>query len=215
MNKRRNSRVGFAIRVAIAGMLLFWGGWSLYQSMQPKTTQTQPSAAAAGEPTKKSEKEKAEHTVPADHPRQLIIDALNIDANILPMGVTKDGTMEAPVSAWDVGWYTKSALPGTNSGSTVIDGHINDTLNQPGVFYSLTRLIKGDQIVIERGDGLRFSYSVTLVEQIPLQSVTMSKLLDSPTNAKEGLSLITCGGTYDEKQQTYTDRVVVRASKNG
>lgn len=184
------------------------------QSKKMPAELSQITSAPAGEPTKKTDQEKAAYTVPANHPRQLIIDALAINANILPMGVTKDGAMDAPGSAWDAGWYTKSALPGVGSGSLVIDGHINDTLNQPGIFYSLARLTKGDQITIERGDMQRFSYSVTSIEQIPVQDVTMSELLNAPTDAKEGLSLITCGGTYDEKQQTYTDRVVVRASIN-
>jgi LPXTG-site transpeptidase (sortase) family protein len=219
MKRKQTVGIWRMVRVVIAVSLIGWGGWSLYQSTQRRDTQQQSSSAMstapAGEPTKKSAEQKAAYTVPADHPRQLIIDQLGIDANILPMGITKNDAMQAPASAWDVGWYTKSALPGSDNGSLIIDGHVNDTLGKPGIFAALGSLKKGDSIVIERGDLQRIDYSVVSVGQQPLANVDMVDLGRTPEGASEGVSLITCSGTYDASKQTYTDRTIVRAARKG
>lgn len=217
MNKKQTFRIWTVLRVVAAIALISWGGWSIYQSTRPTDTSKQPTGAViptAGEPTKKSDDQKASYTVPADHPRQLIIERLGINANILPMSTTNDGAMEAPQSAWDVGWYAKSALPGSNNGSLIIDGHVNDTLGKPGIFASIGTLQNGDVITVEKGDLQRISYTVTSVSQQPVNKVDMNALAKAPEGANEGVTLITCSGIYDQGKQTYTDRTIVRATKN-
>lgn len=162
-------------------------------------------------PIKKTEQEKKSYTVPSDHPRELIIHTLSIDANILSLGVTASNTLDAPKTAWDVGWYNKSALPGSDSGALLIDGHVNDSLGSQGIFYGINTLKPGDGIDIQRGDGETISYSVVHVEQVPIAQVDMNKMLRSITPGKEGLNLITCGGVYDSKRKTYDDRILVYA----
>ena len=217
MNKRR-SYTGLTLRIVVAISLIGWGGWSIYQSVQPKELPQQSnnstSTTSAGEPTRKTAEQKISYTVPADHPRQLIIDQLGVDANILPMGTTKNNIMEAPTSAWDVGWYSKSALPDSDSGSLIIDGHVNDTLGKPGIFADIALLKRNDIIIIEKGDRQRIDYSVISVEQQPLSDVDMNDLGRAPKGASEGVTLITCSGTYDTSTQTYTNRTIVRATKN-
>jgi len=209
MIQGQSSRALLVIKIVIAICLITWGGWSLYQAYGPKdeTEKTMPAPTVAGEPTKKTDQEKAVYTVPADHPRQLLIPSLSIDANILPMG-TKDGAIDAPASAWDAGWYNKSSLPGSSYGSMVIDGHVNDTLNGPGIFYSISRLSSGDIITIEKGDLQRLDYRVTSVTQVPVGKVNVADLIQTPAG---GLHLITCGGQYSEERKTYNDRVIVTA----
>lgn len=212
MAQGQSSRALQVIKIVIAVCLITWGGWSLYQSYRPKdeTEKNMPASIVAGEPTKKTDQEKAAHTVPADHPRQLLIPSLSIDANILPMG-TKDNAVDAPASAWDAGWYNKSPLPESNSGSMVIDGHVNDTLNNPGIFYSISRMTTGDIITIEKGDMQRLDYRVTSVVQTPTEKVNVTQLMQSPAR---GLHLITCGGRYSEARKTYDDRVIVTAVRS-
>lgn len=155
----------------------------------------------------------APYTVPASHPKELIIDRLSIRANILSEGVLASGALDAPKTAWDVGWYNQSTLPGSGSGAMLIDGHVNDALNSPGVFYKLNALLVGDTLHIVRGDGTTFTYSVTEVDQVPEGQVDMNKLLTSITPGQEGLNLITCGGVYNYKLHTYNDRVLVYATR--
>jgi hypothetical protein len=200
------------VKLVVALALVGWGGWTLYQSSSTTPTQGPQTTATptAGEPTKKTEEEKAAYTVPADHPRHLTIATLGVDANVLPMGVTTDNTIDAPASAWDVGWYDKSALPTSEQGSMIIDGHVNDTLNKPGVFYSIANLTTTDTIIIERGDLQKITYRVTKIEQKPMEMVNIEALKGS-IDGKAGLHLITCSGSYDQSRRTYNDRVIVSA----
>lgn len=151
---------------------------------------------------------KAAYAVPPDRPRQLIIPRLGIDANIYPVGLV-DGTIGAPTNAWDVGWYSSSALPG-KPGSLLLDGHVNDALNSPGIFAKLHTLQQTDEIRVERGDKTVLHYRVNEVRQVPLKDVDMRLLLDAKPG-EERTVLITCGGTYDMTRQTYNDRVIVIA----
>lgn len=162
---------------------------------------------------KKTPKEKLSYDVPTNHPRNLVIDKLGVEANIEPMGILKNGALEAPKTAWDVGWYNQSALPGSDENALLIDGHVNDALNSPGVFYHIDTLKPGDEMKIERGDRQLFTYRVVKVDQQPLEKVDMAGMLKSITKNKEGLNLITCGGIYDYKRQTYNDRILVYSER--
>ena len=199
-------------------ILILAGGYIAYISF---TTKDQ-SAPIAGQPrfakqtvdpAKKTVTQKQAYSVPPSHPRELIIDKLGVDANILSMGLLGDTSLDAPKTAWDVGWYNKSALPGTDSGALLIDGHVNDALNQPGVFYKIATLSIGDEMKIQRGDNQVFTYRVVRVDQTPLEKVDMTTMARSINPSKEGLNLITCGGIYDEARQTYDDRVLVYAER--
>ena len=210
---------------SIIRRILFWlavtiviattvAAWFYYTS--PKTQQliSQPSVKKADvDGTQKTPEQKAAYSVPPTHPRQLIIDSLSINANVLPMGVLKSGALDAPKTAWDVGWYNASALPGSSYGALLIDGHVNDSLDRPGVFARIGTLKNGDILKIQRGDGVEFSYSVQLVEQKPTNQVDMNKLLTPITEGKSGLNLITCGGTYNAQKKTYDDRILVYAQQ--
>jgi len=170
----------------------------------------QPTQTNVTNPAQKTPAQKAVYTAPPSHPRQLIIPKLSVDANILPVGVLADGSMDAPKTAWDVGWYDKSGLPGVATNSAlVIDGHVNDVRNQPGIFFTLDTLVVGDQLQIQRGDGQLFAYSVVKVEQKPTTQVDMAAVTRPTTPGKEAVNLITCGGIYNKASHTYSDRVIV------
>jgi LPXTG-site transpeptidase (sortase) family protein len=216
MKKAKASKATFILRlvaVTIGVACVAVGGYLLYHSLTERTlVPVAPSAAMKATAEKKTNTQKAAYSVPASHPRKLVIKKLNIDAIILPMGTT-NGEMDAPTSAWDVGWYNQSALPGSGHGAMLIDGHVNDALNSPGVFYSLANLSQGDLIELERGDGVWFDYNVRTVQDIPLDKVDMASMLRSAETGKEGLNLITCGGWYDAAKRTYDHRVLVYATR--
>jgi len=178
-----------------------------------QATSVLPPAEIKASAEQKTAAQKQAYTVSPTHPRQLTISKLGVDANILPMGTT-EGVLNAPASAWDVGWYNQSGLPGLDVSALLIDGHVNDALNSPGIFYKLSSLISGDRIEVERGDGQKFTYSVVNVEQKSLRDVDMTAMLKSAIPGKQGLNLITCGGTYSYETKTYDDRVLVFAVMN-
>jgi LPXTG-site transpeptidase (sortase) family protein len=214
----KKTPLNFTVRLLLAALglgLVAAGGYFLYTSLTVKKPVIQaPSAMAKASIKKKTPQQKAAYTVPPTHPRELTIKKLGVDANILPVDAT-NGVLDAPGSAWDVGWYDKSSLPGSGTGALLIDGHVNDALGTPGVFYSLANLEKGDEIGLERGDGQKLAYSVTSVQDVPLGKVDMTAALRSSEPGKEGLTLITCGGTYDYSKKTYDHRILVFAVRKG
>lgn len=159
-----------------------------------------------------TEREKQAYKVAADKPRFLTIEKLNVDrARVLEVGLTKEGRLQTPAGIFDVGWYRSSGKPG-QGGTLLIDGH-NGGPTKEGVFKHLPELAEGDIIAITRGDGKYFRYKVVENEEVPLSEADkyMSKMLTTPEEGKESLSLITCTGVWSQVQQTYLSRQFLRA----
>lgn len=216
-SRRHTSRI-----ISVIGLLLLITavavlGWH-YISPQPAAAPVAsvPSQTTTGLPEKavkdKTPKAKAAYTVPADHPRQLHIPSIGVDANILSLGVLDDGSMAAPATGWDIGWYDQSSLPGTDKGALLLDGHVNNTLGTPGVLFKLHTMQAGDVITVERGDKTFVDYEVVRVEQKAIKDVDMTSMMKSAEPGKQGLNIITCGGTYDHAKQTFLDRILVYAA---
>ena len=162
--------------------------------------------------TEVTEEERAEWTVPADQPRYLTIEKLGVrNARIRPVGRKTSGELDVPYNIFDVGWYNSSGKPGEGR-TMLIDGH-NGGPNVVGVFKYLPELTEGDFIIVERGDGAIFKYSVVENNTIPLSESDsyMSTALTSPEPGKEALTLITCTGEWSQTQQTYLSRQFTRA----
>jgi sortase (surface protein transpeptidase) len=192
-------------------------GYFLSVEMRPVKSPGAPTLssiqAAPPEPSNPvSAQDKSSYTVPSDNPRYLTIEKLGVSARILPMGILGSGALDSPKTAWDVGWYNRSAKPGA-AGALLIDGHVNDTQNTLGVFGQLHTLAQGDLMQVERGDGQAFTYKVVSSLQIAVNDVDMEKLMKPVTVGRSGLNLITCGGKYDPKGQTFSDRIVVFAEQ--
>ena len=163
--------------------------------------------------TEVTEQQRTAHVVAADEPRYLNIEKLGIrNARVLSMGLTKEGALDTPIGIFDVGWYNRSSKPG-NGGVIVIDGH-NGGPNVHGVFKDLNKLYADDLIVIERGDGEKFTYKVVDNKQVPLEEANdyMATAFTSPVKGTESVTLISCIGGWLQTQQTYDHRQFTRAS---
>ena len=159
-----------------------------------------------------TEQEVVEYTVAADRPRYLTIDRLGINnARMLPMGINADGELSTPNNIFDVGWYDASGKPG-QGGTLLVDGH-NGGPHVQGVFKALPSLGSGDIIVVERGDGQKFQYSVVENKAVPLSEANdyMATAMMSPMKGKESITLISCTGEWSQAQKTYLSRQFVRA----
>ena len=154
------------------------------------------------------------YTVPATHPRYISIPSLNVEkARVKPLGLTKTNTLDTPKNIADTGWYNKSALPGQGFGAVLIDGH-NGGITRDGVFAKLNLLKKGDEIIIERGDGKKIRYSVmeNMTETLKEANTAGMKRLMTPfDSAKEGLGLITCAGNWIPRDKVFDKRIMIRA----
>ncbi len=201
----------FLLRVAI------WEN-DYYQRMEGSTRATADSSTTAPDSTEDvneddiDEQMKQSYKVNPDRPRFLSIEKLGVDrARVLEVGVNNTGQMLTPASIYDVGWYRGSDKPGFG-GTVVIDGH-NGGPTKEGVFKHLPELAVGDIIVIERGDGKFFRYSVYDNTEVPLSEANeyMKTIMQSPEKDHESLSLITCTGEWSQVQQTYLSRQFLRA----
>lgn len=149
------------------------------------------------------------YAVAPDRPRVLHIDKIDVATRLLPMSVNRDGSMQAPINIYDAGWYEGSSKPG-EVGAVVVDGHSSGP-TRDGVFGKLTDLQIGDQLRIERGDGVSFVYQVTHMEQVAKDAVDMQRLMLPYGNSLQGLNLVTCVGEYLPAEKTFSERHITYA----
>lgn len=126
---------------------------------------------------------------------------------MIAVGLNPDRSMEVP-GATEAGWYERGPLPGEERGSAVIAGHV-DYRQAPGVFLELRRLAVGDQIAVVDANGYQHGYSVTERFQVSKELLPTGELFrrDGPPV----LTLITCGGAFDQSGRSYEDNIVIRA----
>ncbi|MCX6727270.1 MAG: class F sortase [Candidatus Saccharibacteria bacterium] len=164
----------------------------------PIPTEQKPTAAAYGA-----------YTVDPTRPRYVRIAKIGVAARVMPQTTTKSGALKAPGNVNDAGWFTSSSKPG-EGGAMLLDGHVAGP-TQRGVFYNIKKLVAGDVIEVERGDGTVFRYKVVKSNTTDVADTDMSDALISAETGKQGLNLITCTGTYDEKSGEYNQRIIVFA----
>src|SRR6202011_2173140 len=119
--------------------------------------------------------------------------------------VDKSGAMGVTSASYDTGWYKLGPAPG-EPGDAVIDGHLDWYDTNRAVFYNLKDLQVGDDIEVQRLDGLTHHFRVTTVQSVAYNA-TVPGLFDTAGSPR--LSLITCGGTWSARLGQYLQRVVV------
>lgn len=138
---------------------------------------------------------------------KLKIPQLNIDAPMQPVGLTADGAMDAPTDGQSVAWYSLGPFPGS-AGNAILAGHV-DWGQRAAVFRELKNLAPGASLYLDFDRGADLQYQVTWVEQYRAQAAPLNKVFDNMVGS--ALTLITCGGPFDNRTRTYQDRIVVRA----
>ncbi|MBR0431811.1 class F sortase [Candidatus Saccharibacteria bacterium] len=152
------------------------------------------------------------YTVAPDRPRYISLPSINItNARVIPVSLRANGELATPASIFDVGWYTSSGKPG-QGGTMLMDGH-NGGPSKYGVFKYLPGMAIGDIIKITRGDGAVFNYEIVENNTYTIAEANknMYKMMQSPVDGKESLSLITCTGEWSQVHRTYMSRQFVRA----
>ena len=142
-------------------------------------------------------------------PSRITIPSLSIDANVQHVGIAYSGAVGVPSNFTDVAWYKYGAEPG-ETGSALIDGHVDNGLSLAGVFKDLDSIQDGADIYIETVSSTKLHFKVTDVEEYPYQSVPMNELLSKTGTPR--LALITCDGTWVQSQRSYDHRLVVYAT---
>lgn len=142
-------------------------------------------------------------------PSVLVVPRIGIEAVVVPVGVTPDGQLEAPVDYRRAGWYQDGPAPG-EPGRAILDGHV-DSRTGPAVFYRLRELRHGDEITIRLGGTGEVRTFVVRessrywTDEVPLD------LVYGPSDRPE-LVLITCAGRFDRGGGGYQQRQIVIAA---
>ena len=144
-------------------------------------------------------------------PVGLTVEAAGIDAGIEALRVV-DGAMQDPSGPWVVAWYENLGTLGS-VGNVVMAGHIDYWNVGPAVFYNLSTLEPGDEVVLSGDDGKIYPFAVEWVRQYDSASMPLDEVA-GPTEGQT-VTLITCGGAFDYATGLYLQRTVVRANQTG
>jgi sortase (surface protein transpeptidase) len=90
----------------------------------------------------------------------------------------------------------------------LIAGHVDSRVEGPGVFFDLSRLRPGDSVQVELQGGDRAAFEVvsrSLVAKDRLPPAIFSR------GGDPSLTLITCGGSFDQEAGHYLQNVIVTA----
>ncbi|MFJ9469472.1 class F sortase [Streptomyces caniferus] len=146
--------------------------------------------------------------LPRSVPSRVAIASLAVSAPLMPLGLGKDGWIEAPPADDPrlAGWYEGAPTPGEN-GTAVIVGHV-DSLSGPAVFYGLGALEKGRTIRVTRRDGRTAVFEVYGIQVFDKRKFPAKKVYGA--TGRPELRVLTCGGAY-EPGSGYASNVVVFA----
>jgi sortase A len=140
-------------------------------------------------------------------PVQIKIPAIQVEAEIENVGLLSNGQMGVPSDAFGVGWYELGAKPG-EIGNAVLAGHV-DSKTGPAVFYDLKKLKPGDEVVVSDSNGKNLTFIVKELEIYPRNSAPLEKVFGQSLSNRSQLNLITCTGTFNSKERTHEERLVV------
>jgi sortase (surface protein transpeptidase) len=115
-----------------------------------------------------------------------------------------------PPSVDQVGWYRFGPGLDAVSGSVVIAGHVDSAEQGKGAFFRLRALVPGDPITVTGVDGVSHAFRVTQREEWEKSKIPLERYF-----ARDGavrLTLITCGGPFDQRTRNYRDNIVITAT---
>ncbi|MFN8637178.1 MAG: class F sortase [Chloroflexota bacterium] len=145
-----------------------------------------------------------------DRPRpalatHLEIPAVGIDTEVTEGGVivNKQGQLEWQTVPFIAVQYRETALIGAR-GNAVISGHVV-TIAEGNVFRNLYKVNIGDEVHVETPNG-RYVYVVDDVKLVPPTNIEVMAPSSTAT-----LTLITCGGEFDTRTRSFSDRQIVIA----
>ncbi len=145
---------------------------------------------------------------PKNNPVFLVIPRINVDAVIMPVGLTSDGSMGVPAGPTGTAWFDLGPRPG-EVGSAVIAGHEGWKDGITAVFDNLYKLQAGDQIYVQDQQGITMVFVVRHIATYR-QNGDASQVFSSSDGGAH-LNLITCEGVWNATEKSYSNRLVVFA----
>lgn len=138
----------------------------------------------------------------------------SVDAEVEVRGVV-DGIMQDPTGPWVISWYDFSAMAGA-MGNTVYSGHVDYWGVGPSVLRDVAKLGEGAKIEVIGADGTKYTYEVEYINRITTADLTDEDFnnIVGPTDYA-ALTIITCGGDFDNDRGEYLQRDIIRAKLVG
>ena len=119
--------------------------------------------------------------------------------------------MGNPSGAWDVIWYDFSqnypgigGYPGTGTSNAVFAGHVDYIRVGPAVFWSVSKLVAGDQITVQSANG-PITYAVQWSQWAGPADDFTSFVAQT---GQDTVTLVTCVGGFSAGH--YSNRLIVR-----
>lgn len=172
-----------------------------------RAPQSTPPARSAEPP---QEAEAAVVPAPRGEPARVVIPALDVDVQLVRLGLASDGSMQVPDRGF-AGWYVEGPRPG-HDGPAVIAAHVDSRVG-PDVFYRLHELAPGDQVHVTYDSGDEVTFVVASSVQTPKDALPVEDIW--PLTNERLLTLITCGGDFDRSVGHYRDNVIVYTTPLG
>ncbi|WP_262848631.1 class F sortase [Mumia quercus] len=205
--RRARARVRLAVGAVIGTVGLSLVAWAALGNPSTPSSPADPPSPAAVSQTTEPPPEPGGTVALAKgraRPRLVVVPALGVEAPVEPMHVV-DGVLTPPSPATTVGWWDRSARPGSSKGTVVVAGH---TVHQGGgAFDDLGRLVPGDRVVM-RTKRAKTRYSVTRVETYDRDTLARKSSRIFRQRGKPRLVLITC---EDWDGEAYLSNTVVYA----
>ena len=170
-----------------------------------------PAPSSSSSPTESTAPSSEPPAEDVAEPVSLAIPAIDVQTDLMPLGLNGDGTVEVPPLQEDdeAGWYEPGPEPGA-VGPAVVLGHVDSAEWGPGVFFDLGAMGQGDEISVTRADGTVAVFAVDRVERHPKDEFPTIEVYGNTDDPQ--LRLITCGGDFDSGARSYEDNVIVFAT---
>jgi LPXTG-site transpeptidase (sortase) family protein len=146
----------------------------------------------------------------SDIPVRLAIPKINVNAAIEYLGLTPQGAMAVPAGPKDAAWFDLGPYPG-KTGSAVIAGHEGWKDGVEAVFDDLYKLHIGDKVYVGNEQGATTTFVVSGIQTYG-QNGDAADIFSS-SDGKAHLNLITCEGTWNAAEKSYSNRLVVFTDK--
>lgn len=213
LERVRKHRLKLGVLLIVALALVGYGAygfWQRYQatSSQPAVKVDEVVTHSTDKPAETIVKDCEDFKTAANNPKKITIPSVGVDGCIQRVGIDQNKAIAVPTNVNVAGWYVNSPVPG-EKGVSIIDGHVQGRYSS-AIFGKIKDLKAGDTINIMLGNGTDRSFEVVSVKSYSVEETNKQQFVQLE-GVERQLTLITCGGRFDPKSQSYDQRVVVRA----
>ena len=187
------------------GILLAFSVW-WFISPNISATQSEIQITPTSIATQEKISETSLQTIEFGKPVEVYIPKLNIRTTVEHVGEDQQGRMDVPKDDMNVAWFEPGYTPG-KKGNAVLAGHYDTKSGGPAVFYSLPKLVPGDEVHVTDDAGNTLTFVVVDSATYPDADFPIQTVFGK--SEKPRLNLITCQGDFDEESKNYSDRLVV------